>query len=118
MKKKVIPKFKTENEEAKYWVKNSLIDHMDEVEEIDAPFKFDPKVLGEVAGEGKRKEEKRMIALRIEPSNIDLAKIIAKKRGSAYQSLMRFWIKAKIQEELKNHPEIVQELRKRELQRS
>jgi hypothetical protein len=55
-----------------------------------------------------------MISLRIEPSQVHLAKIIAKRRGAAYQSLIRIWIKDKIRAELKDHPEIVRALKERE----
>ncbi|MBU0682716.1 MAG: BrnA antitoxin family protein, partial [Candidatus Omnitrophica bacterium] len=115
MKKKRIPKFKTEQEEAKFWDKNSPMDYLDEMEEVEKPFDFNPEILEKMAEETEH-ESKKMITLRIEPSQINLAKIIAKKEGRAYQTLIRVWIKDKIKEELEDHPEIVKEIRKRRLQ--
>jgi len=115
MKKKRIPKFKTEQEEAKFWDKNSPMDYLEEMAEVKKPFDFNPEILEEMAGENEH-ESKKMIALRIEPSQINLAKIIARKEGRAYQTLIRVWIKDKIQEELEDHPEIAKEIRKRKLQ--
>ncbi|MFH1847330.1 MAG: CopG family antitoxin [Candidatus Omnitrophota bacterium] len=111
--KKRLPKFKTEKQEAEFWDKHSPLDYFDGMEEIETPFEFNPKILAEAAK--ATEEAKKMIALRIEPTQVDLAKIIAKNKGRGYQSLFRVWIKAGIQKELHSHPELVKKLRKKEM---
>ena len=110
--KKKLPKFKSEKEEAQFWSNHSPLDFEEEFEDVQEPFEFDPAVIERMAKE--RKERKRPVTFRIEPSKIDLVKIIAKKYGSAYQTTLRIWINEKIYEEFKKHPEIRKEIKKYE----
>jgi len=110
--KKRVPKFKSEKEEARFWSKHSPLDYPDEFTKIKEPFKFDPALVKKIAEQ--QKERKRSVTFRIEPSKVDLVKIIARRHGSAYQTLIRMWINEKIYQEFKAHPEIKKEIKKRE----
>ena len=103
MKKKV-PKFKSEEEEARFWETHSSLDYPEEFTEVEKPFEFAPALLEKAA---KRKEErKRHLTLRMGQHQIDLAKVIAKYRGLGYQTLMRVWVIEGIHKEIKAHPEL------------
>lgn len=111
--KKKIPQFKSENEEALFWSKHSPIDYQDEVGEAGKPFHFALSLLQHAAKE--HKEKKRLLTLRVELSLIYLAKIIAKKHGDHYQSLLRKWIRERIYKELKENPNIEDDIRKQNI---
>ena len=102
--KRRIPEFKSEKEEALFWSKHSPLDYQGEISEADKPFHFALSLLKSAAKE--HKEKKQLLTLRMELSLIYLAKIIAKKQGDHYQSLMRKWIKERIYKELKEHPNL------------
>lgn len=113
MGKKRLPKFRSEEEEALFWSKHSPLDYPEEFAEIEEPIIIDPDLVKRITEE--RKERKRSITFRIEPSKIALVKIIAGKQGSGYQTLMRMWINDKIYKEIKTHPEIIKELKEYDL---
>ena len=54
--KKVIPKFRTEEEEARFWDTHSPLDYPGEFSEVKEPFKFAPELIKKVAG---RRGERR-----------------------------------------------------------
>ena len=111
--KKRIPKFKSEKEEALFWSKHSPLDYPDEAKETEQPFRFALSLLKSAAKE--HKEKKQLLTLRMEQSQIYLAKIIAKIYGDHYQSLMRKWIRERIYKELKDHPDIEESIRRQDL---
>ena len=103
-KKKKIPIFKSEEEEARFWGAHSPLDYAQEFKEVKDPFKFDSRLLKKAA---KRQEErKRLLTLRIGQRQVDLAKIIAKWKGLGYQTQMRLWVMEGIRREIAAHPEI------------
>ena len=106
---KKIPKFKSEEEEARFWSENSPLDYPDEFTEEEKPFKFDINLLRKAAQ--KLKERKTSLTFRMEESQILLAKIIARRRGDHYQTLMRRWIRERILRELRENPEVEKEIR-------
>jgi len=111
--KKKIPEFKSEKEEALFWSKHSPLDYPDESKEADRPFRFALYLLKRAAKE--HKEKKRLLTFRMEPSQVLLAKIIAKKHGDNYQSLLRKWVREGIYKELKEDPDIEKKVRKENL---
>jgi len=114
MKKyKKIPKFRSEDEEARFWGKESPLDYPHDIKKIKNPFQFSVEFLEKAAA--RHKEKKRSLTLRMEHSLILLAKIIAKQRGNYYQALLRGWIRDGILKELAEHPEIKQAIRKENL---
>jgi predicted DNA binding CopG/RHH family protein len=112
-KRKKIPKFKSEKEEAAFWSKHSPLDYPDEFKDIKKPFQFNIDFLKKMAKE--HKEKKKTLTLRMEESQILLAKIIANRLGNYYQSLIRAWVKEGITRELEEHPEIEEYIRKKQL---
>lgn len=111
--KKKIPEFKSEAEEALFWKKHSPLDYPDESREVDNPFEFALDLLKRAAKE--HKEKKHSLTFRMEPSQILLAKIIAKKKDDNYQNLLRKWVREGIYKELKEDPHIEKEVRKKNL---
>ncbi len=111
--KKKIPEFKSEKEEALFWSKHSPLDYPEESRDVKEPFEFALYLLKRAAKE--HKEKKRLLTFRMEQSQILLAKIIAKRQGDNYQSLLRKWIREGIYKELKGNPNIEKEVRKSNL---
>ena len=101
---KKISKFKTEEEEARFWNTHSPLDYPGEFSEVKDPFESAPSLLKKVAE--RREERKRQLTLRMGQRQIDLAKVIARYRGLGYQTLMRIWVIEGIRQEIKAHPEI------------
>ena len=110
---KKIPKFKSEEEEAKFWSENTPIDYSGEFVTQKEPFKFAVDLLKKAAQ--KQKERKTSLTFRMEESQIVLIKFIAKSLGEDhYQTLMRKWIKEKVLKVLKENPEVEKEIRKQQ----
>ncbi|MFC1621292.1 CopG family antitoxin [Candidatus Omnitrophota bacterium] len=112
-KRKKIPKFKSEKEKADFWSTHSPLDYAGEFREAKKPFQFDVAFLKKMAK--KHKEKKKTLTLRMEESQILLAKIIANRLGDYYQALIRVWVREGIIRELKEHPEIEEHIRKKQL---
>jgi len=102
--KKKLPKFKSEEKEARFWDIHSPLDYPDEFTDVKEPFKFAPALLKKASK--RREERKRHLTLRMGQRQIDLAKVIAKYKGLGYQTLMRIWVIEGIHKELKMHPEV------------
>ncbi len=102
--KKKMPKFKSEKEEARFWDTHSPMDYVSEFVDIEEPFKINQAVIKKAAG--KRAERKRLLTLRMEQRQIDLAKVIAEWKGLGYQTQMRVWVVEGIRREIAAHPEI------------
>jgi len=101
---KKLPKFKTEEEEARFWDTHSPLDYPAEFVDVKEPFEFAPSLLKKAVE--RREERKRSLTLRMGQRQIDLAKVIARYRGLGYQTLMRIWVIEGIRQEIKMHPEI------------
>lgn len=112
-KRKEIPKFKSEKEEVDFWSTHSPLDYPDKFKEVKKPFQFDVDFLKKMAKE--HKEKKKILTLRMEESQILLAKIIANRLGDYYQSLIRDWVREGIIRKLEEHPEIEEYIRKKQL---
>lgn len=104
MGRRRVPKFRSEEEEARFWDTHSVLDYPGEFVEVEEPFKFAPALLREVAR--RREERKRSLTLRMGQAQIDLAKVIARQKGLGYQTQMRVWVIEGIWKELKEHPEL------------
>lgn len=86
MKKKrsKIPKFKTKEEEAKFWDTHSFADYWDEFEDVDLKVELH-----------KPKEE--TLVLRLQKNIKNKLDRIAKDKGLSISSLARMWIMEKLQ---------------------
>lgn len=86
-KKKTIPKFKTREEETKFWDTHSLADYWGQFKEIDL-----------VVSLQKPKEE--TLVLRLQKEVKMKIEKSAKKKGVSTSSLARMWLMEKLQSSL------------------
>lgn len=98
------PKFKSEEEEARFWARHSPLDYPGEFRKVKEPFRFSPDLVKEAIS--KREERKRLLTLRMGRQQIDLAKIIAHWKGLGYQTQIRMWVIEGIRREIRENPEI------------
>ncbi len=75
---KKIPKFKTDEEAAKFWETHSFEDYSKDVKDAEIRFVKRPK---------------RTVAIRLDPEDIKSVEAIAERKGLSYTSLLRMWIK-------------------------
>ena len=87
-KLKEIPTFKSEQEEREFWAQNDSVDFVDweAAESVAMP---------------KLKPTTRTISLRIPESMLEKIRLVANKRDVPYQSLIKIFLKERIDEELK-----------------
>lgn len=81
---KKIPKFKSEEEAAKFWETHSFEDYAGDTEEAKIGFVKKPK---------------KTVALRLDPADIESVETIAKRKGLSYTALLRMWIKENLAKE-------------------
>lgn len=81
---KKMPKFKTDEDAARFWETHSFEDyHKDTIE----------------AGIMFIKKPKRTVAVRLDPDDIKSVVAIAQRKGLSYTSLLRMWIKEHLNKE-------------------
>ncbi len=88
-KLKNIPKFKNEDEEREFWANADSTEYIDWKKAEQTTF---PKL----------KPSTKTISLRLPESMLDEIKMIANKRDVPYQSLIKIYLKERINQELKN----------------
>jgi len=81
---KKIPKFKTQEEAAKYWQTHSFKDYHKDTKNGEIIF---------------IKKAKKTVAIRLDPDDIKSVEKIAESRGLSYTSLLRMWIKEHLSRE-------------------
>ncbi len=81
---KKIPKFKTDEEAARFWETHSFEDYYRDTKET---------------GIGFIKKPKKTIAIRLDPDDIKRVEVIAERKGLSYTSLLRMWIKEHLDKE-------------------
>jgi predicted DNA binding CopG/RHH family protein len=89
MKKlKEIPKFESEQEEREFWAQNDSTEYLDwnQAEQVTLP---------------KLKPSTKTISLRLPEFMLDELRAIANKRDVPYQSLIKVFLKERIDQELK-----------------
>ena len=106
--KNKMPKFKSEEEEGRFWKTHSPLDYPEEFTDVKELLEFDPVLLKKAAK--RRTQRKRHLTLRMDQHQIDLAKVIAKYRGLGYQTLMRMWVIEGIHKEIEEHPALKKRL--------
>jgi predicted DNA binding CopG/RHH family protein len=112
MKKiKRIPKFKSAEEEAKFWDTHDTMDYPDEFVDVEEPIEISPALIEKVlkANQGR----KQLLTLRMTPKQIEIARKIAATRGCGYQTQIRMWVVAGIVKEIKENPELEKILAKK-----
>lgn len=85
--KKEIPKFKTEEQERKFWKTHDSSDYIDwdEAEEVTLP---------------KLKPSTKTISIRLPESLLEELKVLANKRDVPYQSLLKMFLSERIDAEM------------------
>ncbi len=87
--KKQIPKFKSEDDERKFWAKEDTTEYIDWSQARQTKF---PKL----------KPSLRSISIRLPETLIERYKTLANKRDVPYQSLMKLYLTEKLEDEIKN----------------
>ena len=95
--KKKLPRFKTAQEEAKFWDIHSLKDYIHEFEPADVDELFLSN--SEWHKRIQERSENKLISLRLAKWEIERSKEIAKKKKVPYQVLLREWIDAGLRAE-------------------
>lgn len=81
-----LPRFKSVEEEAKFWETHSFADYWDEFERVREPAFVKP--------------QKRVISLRLDAQTVDLLAAVAHEKQIPYTTLVRMWITERLKEEL------------------
>jgi predicted DNA binding CopG/RHH family protein len=84
---KKIPKFKTDEEAARFWETHSFEDYYKDTK--------DPEI-------GFVKRPKKTIAIRLDPDDIKSVAVIAERKGLSYTALLRMWIKEYLAKEARH----------------
>lgn len=84
MKKRIIPKFKSLEEERKFWDTHSITDFLKELKPVKVEF---------------TRPKKKLISLRLDTPQIESLKQIASRKGLGYLSLIRYWINERLSKE-------------------
>ncbi len=82
---KKLPKFKTQEEEIKFWEKHSISEYWGELEESDDTFKR-PKLTP--------------VTLKFDPLVLKKLKMLAQKRGVSYNSYIRLLLAKGVEKEI------------------
>ena len=87
-RKKVIPVFKSEDQEREFWASHDSADYIDwrRAEDMRLP---------------NLRPSTRTISIRLPQPMIDRLKVLANKRDVPYQSLLKLYVAEKIKEELR-----------------
>ena len=83
-KTKRLPSFRSTEEEAKYWDKHSLTEHLSDFKPLKTKFKGPAK---------------HLLSIRIDLDLVNMIRRIAKHRGVPYQTLMHQWLAERAEEE-------------------
>jgi predicted DNA binding CopG/RHH family protein len=83
-----IPKFKSEEEEAKFWDTHDLTNYLDEFEEVNEEIIITAK-----------KRTKKLISIRMDEDIIVALKLAADKKRMPYQTLIQSWLVEKLNAE-------------------
>lgn len=86
MRQKARPRFKSQEEEADFWMRRDTADFWDALEEVEEPLEVAPALKAEIRA---RHERAKLISLRLYPSQIRRAKAVAGRKRMPYQLLLR-----------------------------
>ena len=84
--KKHIPKFKSLEDERKFWDTHSVTEFLDELKPAKVTFS---------------KPRKKLVSVRLDTAQIEAVKKIAARKGLGYLTLIRYWITQDIDKDLK-----------------
>ena len=81
----ILPDFKSEGEEIKFWEKHSIADYWEDLKELDESFKR-PKLTP--------------VTLKFDPLVLKKIKMLAKKRGISYNAYIRYLLAKSVEVEI------------------
>lgn len=84
---KKIPKFKTDEETARFWETRSFEGYHEDTKVAEIRF---------------IKRPKKTVAIRLDPDDIKSVEVIAKRKGLSYTALLRVWIKEYLAKEARH----------------
>ena len=84
---KKIPRFKSDEEAARFWETHSFEDYHADAKEAGIRFV---------------RKSKKTVAIRLDPDDIKSVEEIAERKGLSYTALLRMWIKEHLAKERKN----------------
>jgi len=84
---KKIPKFKTDEEAARFWATHSFEEYYKDTKHAEIRFVKRPK---------------KTVAIRLDPDDIKSVEVIAERKGLSYTALLRMWIKEYLAKEAKH----------------
>jgi len=87
-KEKLVPKFKTEAEERKFWASHDLADYLDQFQRVDLDL-------------SELKPSTKPITIRLPVSLLSTLKTLAHKRDVPYQSLLKVFLAERVEKEAK-----------------
>ncbi|GAB6273939.1 MAG: CopG family antitoxin [Peptococcaceae bacterium] len=93
-----IPKFDSEEEEARYWESHSVTDHLDELVLVEEEIEITVPT-----------RKRRPITIRIDEDALNAVRIIAEDMRIPYQTLIRSWLVEKLK---RDYPEKLKERRR------
>jgi predicted DNA binding CopG/RHH family protein len=88
-KRKKLPRFRSEGEEADFWATNDSADYWEEFQDIEEPLELSPELTTAI---DRRARRKQMISIRLETWQVRLAKAMAARRGVPYHAIIRGWV--------------------------
>lgn len=86
-----IPKLDSELEESDFWDSHDVTDFLDQTTTVEPRFV-------------DARPRKVLISLRLDPQTIEGLKVVSRRRGLGYQTLIRRWIEARLASELAQAP--------------
>jgi predicted DNA binding CopG/RHH family protein len=85
---KRLPKFKTPEEEIRFFETHDMAPYWDQLEDVDEVIELAPALERRI----RERMKKRMVAIRLEEWQLHRAKEIARQKRVPYQRLLREWI--------------------------
>lgn len=83
---KNLPKFKSQEEEADFWMEHDTSEFWNAFEDIKDPLELSPGLKASIR---ERHEKTKAISIRLYPSQLRMAKAVAGKKHIPYQALLR-----------------------------
>lgn len=85
---KKLPRFRSDEEAARFFETHSIAPYWDQMEDVDEVIELAPALVRRI----RERMKKRLLALRLEEWQIRRSKEIARQKKVPYQTLMREWI--------------------------
>ena len=85
-----LPTFVDEKEEAEFWATHDSTEYLEDTVPVEVTF-VDARV------------PKKLISVRFDSETLESLKIVARKKGIGYQTLIRLWVNERLAQEQSGH---------------